>query len=184
MGHQRNEESVGAEYEEYKQIECAISGDGLEEVVDIVQVRDGQPARFWPISADQQHGNDKDPDSDQAGDECTQVAASERTPGTGQEKQSSKSNHLRRQDQQAEQVRIDSQGGSKDKAYPPASGMCILFEYGKEGVPGDTDQQQLQAIGACLLGIDQLQEIERIEARADKARHYSQVAPPQQEDHD
>src|SRR2546430_16296409 len=88
MGHQRNEESVGAEDEEYKQIVCAIGGDGLEEVVDIVQVRDGQPARFWPISADQQHGNDGDPDSDQAGDECTQVAASERTPGTGQEKQS------------------------------------------------------------------------------------------------
>src|SRR5207302_10084460 len=121
---------------------------------------------------------------DQAGDKCTQVAASERTPGTGQEKQSSKSNHLGRQYQQAEQVGIDSQDGSKDEAYPPASCTRFLRECGKEGVPGDTDQQQLQAIGACLLGIDQLQEIERIETCAGKARHYSQVAPPQQENHD
>src|SRR2546421_4838551 len=61
MGHQRNEESVGAEDEEYKQIECAISGDGLEEVVDIVQVRDGQPARFGPFRLTSSMGMIKTP---------------------------------------------------------------------------------------------------------------------------
>src|SRR5260370_3435958 len=135
----------------------------------------------WRQRGDAQHP-DADPAHPRRGQAGLGLASSSRltTPRACQRQQDAHSEYLREQDQHAEQVGVDSQRHSNDITCPPAvlsngttvnrylRGLFFCVERTwtgaqskrcKKSIPAGADEQQLQAIGAPFLSVDELEHV-------------------------
>src|SRR5207248_9577800 len=111
------------------------------------------PARIY-------QGEDQDSNANQSGNIISQLLVCLRTPWSWQDQQTCKSANLRGEDEQAEQMCINSVYSHNSVTYPPACLPGFRRKNGEQRVPGDTNEQELQSVRARFLSIDQLQVIE------------------------
>src|SRR5260370_4166980 len=157
-----------------------------------------------------QHGDAQHTGADQAHHHRGQArpglssSTSLTAPRAYQRQQDAHSKYLREQEQHAEQVGVDSQRHGNDITCPPAvlsngttmnrylRGLSFCVERTWTGaqskrceksIPAGADEQELQAIGARFLSVDELEHVQQIQPCRYRAPYYPHKAPPQQEHH-
>ena len=135
-------------------------------MVDIAEMRDGQPACLGADAAGVDDGSDQGADADPANDQWADLPADTRAPGIRDKGKDDDGDGLGSEDEFSEELRVHRQGRGKDEADPPVASTPtgeVAGEENAEDIPGESEKEKLEGVGAGYLGIGQLERIKQIE---------------------
>ena len=128
--------------------------------------------------------NDQKQDGARTQQQRLRVGTHKGGPGTGNRGHHQDTGDHRGEHQRAEELGVDPEPGTDDENDPPPAPSRPFLQSREQRVPRDGEQQQLQGVGPCHLGHDDLQEVGQIDAAGDQpADPAKQPASEQIHDH-